>query len=448
MERPVAFVMHHFKGLVAGTLLATAAYIYFELPPSRIVIATGPKGGFFETSGEAYKAYLAKRGVEVELRGREDTLSIIDAVEDPKSGIDVGFAAQSIDKSKYPRVKSLGGITYEPFFLFYRKDLGRLDRLDQLKGRRVAVGLPGVGTRKMADQLLPEFGVTEANTTLLGLALGESVAKLKSGAVDAIFVTLPAHNAIITDLATTPGIEMMSHGNVEALAKQFPAFHAIKISKGSYSLKNDIPDRDLFMPAVTAQVLVREDLSQGIIYELLAAMEDTHSSATITNEENEFPSTRDTQIPVDNVAREFYRDGLPFFFKHLPFYLASLLQNTWIYILPLVILAPLVNLAGRLTVVVHEIKRAKWLRHLREMHRLKSEGRQFTPGDYARLAKIRRALLGGGDTTTACLRLLQEIDGADTQQATPTTGQPPASARASVGMMANLGPENGSGARA
>jgi TRAP transporter TAXI family solute receptor len=440
MHRPVAFLLRHFKWLAAATLLGAATYIYFQLPPSRIIIATGPKGGFFETSGAAYRTYLAKRGIRVELRPREDTLSIVDAIEDPGSGIDVGFAAQTIDEAKYTHVKSLGGIAHEPFFLFYRKELGRLD---QLKGRRLAVGAPGQSTHEMAEKLLHEFGVTEADTTFLLLTPTESAAGLKSGTVDAGFFTLPAHNAIVTDLATTPGIEMMSYDDVEALSKHFTAFHALRIPKGSYSLTNNIPNRDLYMPAVTAQVVVREDLSPGIIYELLTAMEDVHRSATITSDQDEFPNARDTQLPVHNVAREFYRDGLPFFFKHFPFYPASLLENTWIYVLPLVILAPLVNVIGMLTAVHREITRARWLRQLTEMHRLKSAGQQLTSRHNARLAKIRRGLLGAGDTTARCLLLLEELDALRVENATPPSRRPPTSGKAGIEMARELPPMPG-----
>jgi uncharacterized protein len=329
-------------------------------------------------------------------------------------------------------VKSLGGVIYEPFFLFYRKELGHLNRPDQLKGRRLAVGPPGQSTRKMADAMLHAFGVTEANATFLPLSVTKTAAGLKSGAVDAGFLTLPAHNAVIAALARTPGIEMMSYEDVEAISKRFKAFVPIKIPEGSYSLIDDIPERDVYMPAVTAQVLVREDLNHAIIYELLAAMEDTHSSATITSDQNEFPNAKDTQLPVHNTARDFYRDGLPFFFKHFPFYLASLLENTWIYILTLVILAPVINLAARLTAILKEIRRAKWLRQLREMHRLISAGRQLTPRQHARLAKIRQALLGGGDTTATCLRLLQELDATGLEQAAPPAAGPQLSAKASI----------------
>jgi hypothetical protein len=428
MGRLVTFSIRHSKLLVGAILVTTAIYIYSQLPPSKIVIATGPKGGFFETSGEAYKAYLAKQGIEVELRRREIALSIIDAVEDPKSGIDVGFAAQIIDKSKFTRVKSLGGIIYEPFFLFYRTELGPIDRFDQLKGRRLAVGPTGGSTRKIAEEPLHAFGVTEANATFLPLNLQEIATGLKSGSVDAGFYTLPAHNAIITDLATTPRIEMMSYDNAEAISKIFKAFRPIKIPKGSYSLIDNIPNRDIYMPAVTAQVLARKDLDPGIIYELLAAMEDAHSSATITSDHNEFPNTKDTQIPLHSIARDFYRDGLPFIFKHLPFYLASLIENTWVYVLPLVILAPLINLIARLTALFQEFRRARWLRELTELHRLKSAGQQLTPRHHTRLAKIRQALLGGNDTAEHCLRLLEELGATGPEAAAPTSARAQGSA--------------------
>ena len=431
MQRMIVFLMRHGKLLVAVIFIATATYIYSQLPPSKIVIATGPKGGFFETSGEACKAYLAKHGIEVELRPREDTLSIIDAVEDPKSGIGAGFAAQSIDQSKYTRVKSLGGIIYEPVFVFYRKELGRIDRLDQLKGRRLAVSPPGSGTRKMADELLHAFGVTEANATFLPLSLVETATGVKSGAVDAGFLLLPASNSLITDLATNQDIKMVNYDDAEAISKAFKAFHSVKIPKGFYSLIDDIPDRDIYMPAVTAQVLVREDLNPGIIYELLAAMEDVHSSATITSDPHQFPSAKDTQLPVHKVARDFYRDGLPFFHKHLPFHLASLIENTWIYLIPLLILAPLLNRMGRLTTIFREFRRAGWLRQLTEMHRLNSAGQRLTPRHHARLAKIRQALLGG-NTAEHCLRLLEELGAAGPEHIAPPARTSPASAPAAI----------------
>src|SRR5262249_32972904 len=97
VRHPVAaFLVRPSVWLAAAILIAAAAYIYSQLPPTRIVIATGTKGGFFETSGQAYQASLAKSGIAVELKGRDDTLAIIEAVEDSKSGIDVGFAAQDI----------------------------------------------------------------------------------------------------------------------------------------------------------------------------------------------------------------------------------------------------------------------------------------------------------------------------------------------------------------
>jgi len=123
MKHLGAFLVRHSKLLIAAILIIAATYVYSQLPPSKIIIGTGPKGGFFETAGEAYKNSLAKHGVEVELQGRDDAASIIDAVEDPKSGVDVGFAAQSIDKSNYNRVKSLGAVSYEPFSCSTEKNL-------------------------------------------------------------------------------------------------------------------------------------------------------------------------------------------------------------------------------------------------------------------------------------------------------------------------------------
>src|SRR5262249_7107462 len=112
-----------------------------------------------------------------------------------------------------------------------------------------------------------------------------------------------------------------------------------------------------------------------------------------------------------------YRDGLPFVFKHLPFHLASLIESTWLYAVPLLILIPLLSLIGKLTEMFRHYRRARWLEQLTGMQRLLSARQELAPSHLARLAKIRRALLGDDDIAAQCLRLLAQFDAVDTEHA-------------------------------
>jgi TRAP-type uncharacterized transport system substrate-binding protein len=53
---------------------------------------------------------------------------------------------------------SLGSVFYEPIAIFYRA-AKVIDRLSELKGRRVAIGPEGSGTRFLALALLKANGI-------------------------------------------------------------------------------------------------------------------------------------------------------------------------------------------------------------------------------------------------------------------------------------------------
>src|SRR5262249_58351522 len=68
---------------------------------------------------------------------------------------------------------SLGSLFYEPLWIFHRRAL-RLTSLGELRGRRVAAGEEGSGTRVLALQLLAASRVTPQNTEVLALTNDEA----------------------------------------------------------------------------------------------------------------------------------------------------------------------------------------------------------------------------------------------------------------------------------
>ena len=60
----------------------------------------------------------------------------------------------------------------------------------------------------------------------------------------------------------------------------------------------------------------------------------------------QFPAPESIDVPLSHYAREFYKTGVPFLQRHLPFWLAVFLEQTLVWILPLVvILFPFFRLA-------------------------------------------------------------------------------------------------------
>jgi TRAP-type uncharacterized transport system substrate-binding protein len=104
---------------------------------------------------------------------------------------------------------SLGYLYYEPLWVFYRGER-EWDRLTQLKGRRIAVGAEGSGTRKLALQLLEANGVDAKNASLLPLGGLSAVAALQDRTADVVFRGGAERSAAVWSLLYAEGVRLMS----------------------------------------------------------------------------------------------------------------------------------------------------------------------------------------------------------------------------------------------
>jgi TRAP-type uncharacterized transport system substrate-binding protein len=81
---------------------------------------------------------------------------------------------------------SLGTVYNNPFWIFYSSN-ERIERLSQLKGKRIAVGPIGSGTRASAEQILGKGGVNSETATLVPFAGSAAVEAVNDGKVDFVW---------------------------------------------------------------------------------------------------------------------------------------------------------------------------------------------------------------------------------------------------------------------
>ena len=142
---------HAFKILAAIFCIAGLAWLgvayLIPAPPSQIVIATSPKGEHYHDLGNRYQGILAGSEVKVELRLTDGAKENLRLLNDPNSGIQIGFMQGGISNGRLaPDLMSLGRVDHQIFWLFYPTgDL--LSDLAQLKGKRIALGAEGSGDR-------------------------------------------------------------------------------------------------------------------------------------------------------------------------------------------------------------------------------------------------------------------------------------------------------------
>jgi TRAP-type uncharacterized transport system substrate-binding protein len=192
------------KGLAALLcilgVVSLALIYFFPAPPSKIIIATSFKGGHYVDLFSRYQEILARSHLKVEQRLTKGAGENLTLLNDPASGIQIGFMQGGISDSKQsPDLLSLGRIDYQLLWLFHPAT-ETLDDLTQLKGKRIALGAVGSGSRAVTEKILGIGGINKNNTTLLPLAGEGAVNALKDGKIDAFFFAFDPASSIFQSL--------------------------------------------------------------------------------------------------------------------------------------------------------------------------------------------------------------------------------------------------------
>ena len=325
--------------LPALVLIAAAFALAWQFvrpaPPKKIVISTGAPGGAYHYFGERYRDKLAQDGIEVELRPSSGAVENLRRLKTDDS-VDVGFLQGGIaNEPDSDDLATLGSMYLEPVWVFHRKADARLDRIDQLKGRRIAVGTAGSGAQLFALQLLAANGFATDDPRLVALGGMDAVAALRRGDVEAFFVVGAPQAPVVDALLHTPDIGLLSFAQAEGYVRHFPHLVKVSLPRGAIDIRGDQPPRDVQLLAATANLVVKADIHPAIVTLLLKHARDIHSPPGLLQAANSFPAPQDHALPIHPMARRFYDSGPPLLQRYLPFWLAVLIDRLFVMLLPL-----------------------------------------------------------------------------------------------------------------
>lgn len=142
--------------------------------------------------------------------------------------------------------------------------------VEDLKGKRVAVGAPGSGTEANARQILEAHGITYDDIKADTLSFADAASNLQDGNVDAAFVTAGLPTAAIVELTTSTDVVVIpiTSAKVSELNGKYPFYTEVKIEAGTYKDQ----DEDITTTAVMAMLVVNKDMDEDLAYELTKAM--------------------------------------------------------------------------------------------------------------------------------------------------------------------------------
>jgi len=309
-------------------------------PPDTIVITSGRAGSVFEAASERYRTILAREGVTLKVLPSEGSLENLKRLADPGTRVDVGFVQGGLaDKVDSSQLMSLGSVFYAPVAVFYR--LPRpIARLSELRGRRIAIGREGSGTRAMAETLLKANGIERGGRTrLLDLEGVDAKNALLRGIVDAALLTGDsASGANMVELIHAPGVRLFDFVQGEAYVRRFRYLSRIDLPPGSLDLGRNEPSKALTLVAPTVELIARDGLHPALSDMLIEAAREVHGRASLLQRAGEFPAPLEHEYRLSDDALRYYKTGKGFAYRHLPFWLASLVDRAMVLLVPIALL--------------------------------------------------------------------------------------------------------------
>lgn len=362
-------------------LLAIAYWVLDPSPPRSVVLATGTEQGAYAEFGKRYAEILARYRIKVELRPTQGSAENLALLRDPASGVDLAFVQGGADRKFGPDedasagLVSLGSLFYEPVWIFYREDAERRllggkppDSLAQLKGWKINVGAAGSGVAVLLEKMFEANHLEPPQIDFVRLSQTPAVVALLDGSIDALaFVSAP-ESLMVQMLLQTPGIGLMNFAQAEAYSRLFPFMTPVTLPRGVVDLERDMPPIDVHLLAPTGTLVARDGTHPALIQLFVQAAQEIHGGAGWFHKKGEFPNGRTTERPLAAEAERFYRNGVPFLQRYLPFWLANLIERMWPVLVTLIaVLLPLSRVLPPL--YEHRVRSRifRWYRRLREI---------------------------------------------------------------------------------
>jgi len=281
--------------LLAGMLGAAMVVGVAIAQIKAISIATGGTGGVYYPLGGGLANVLSKEipGLQATAEvtgGSVDNLKLINSGQSELAFVMADAALDALngeDKfkgSKVP-VRTLMVLYPNQMHVVTIEGTG-IEKLADLKGKRVSTGSPGSATEVMAFRVIEAGGLDkDKDMKRERLGVAESVNAIKDRKIDAFFWVGGLPTAAVTDLAATPGVKMKMIDHSEVVdkmnAKHGKLYAASLIKAGVYPSQ----DKDNKNTVVWNILVANASLSDEMAYKVVKTMIEKKADLVAVHQE-------------------------------------------------------------------------------------------------------------------------------------------------------------------
>jgi len=209
------------------------------------------------------------------------------------------------------RLRFIAHLFGEQLHAVVRRD-SPIQRLDDLRGRRVVVGLQASGARIGSELVLEAAGLRGAYTPEF-LSAAQGVERMQDRGVDAVLQVVAAPAAAFTEFCSRAGCRLLPFSNevIAAVSQRAPFYSAGVIPRGTYEgVAEDVPTL-----SVGAVWLVGAQVPEALVYEITKSLwSDTTKSLLQRGHVRARDIVAETallgrgEVPFHPGAERFYRE--------------------------------------------------------------------------------------------------------------------------------------------
>lgn len=262
-----------------------------KLQTKFVTIATGGASGPYNILATSLaEAYAKEFGVNSKTQTTGASVENINLINQKKAEMafvmsDVlsdAVNGQNSFKEKIGSVSQIAAL-YPNYVQIVASAKSGIKTLEDLRGKRVAVGAQNSGVEVNARNLINGFGMTYNDLKVDYLGYAEAANALKAGKINAAFLTSGLPNSSLMELQQGFDLQLVSipADKIGDIAKDKPYFVAMNIPKGTYGNAEDIPTA-----AIRNALVVSSELSEDDVYKLtksffanLGVLQTAHQAA-------------------------------------------------------------------------------------------------------------------------------------------------------------------------
>jgi TRAP transporter TAXI family solute receptor len=356
-----------FGAFVLILLVLGISYQFIDpAPPKKLSIATGTTSGSYYKFAQEYKKLLEKEKFELLIVPTQGSVEALKKLQNKE--VDIAFVQGGVaNEEEVKTLRSLASIYFEPLWIFYSEKFD-FKYINELKGKKVSIGSEGSGTKPLALEILKQNSIDKTNTTLLELSNEAAQQALNKGEIDVLFSVISPSSKMVQSLLSNPKVKLLNIQRASAYSKKLHYLTPVSIGEGVVSLENNIPSSNITLLSTTATLVGQKDLHPDLIRLILKTAKQVHSTPSLFENNEIFPSKKYLQIPLHVDAKHYLEKGDSFLEKIFPFWIASSIDRLVIMIIPLLtLLIPIIK--GALPLYRWRIRSSiyKWYKILHEI---------------------------------------------------------------------------------